>query len=878
MNKAHSLKNWENYPSINTPLNAQNLNEIDGSVDVIDDRVITLDTTKFNKTEAQRLFKDVSLDRSTGIITFTMVSGATKTIDTLLEKIAVNFDYDAITQRLIITLDDGTVKYIDLSALITQYEFWDSETVAFSIGSDGKVSAIVKEGSIEEKHLRPDYLADIKVEVAKAQSSQQAAAVSEANAKDSENAAKASQEAAKNSENNAKKSEENAAKSEIMASISEEEARIEADKAKNVAEGVEAARHDAEMFARDASNSAEYSAQKASESAESAENAANSAANALQKSTEASNSATKAESFARGGTGTRENEDIDNAKYYYNQSKSISESFSGALRPMGTVTFESLPPIENATAGDMYNVSDEFITTSDFKEGAGSVIPAGANVYKTSDGYWDVLAGTPVTSVNGQSGNVSITAENIKALPINGGTVEGVTRFNHGLIAKNRVYGYDDDEGIIVERAENGYATLTLGDFSGIRTAFSLYPNNTAAWRHNGTSFSEIFHPGKTGTIALTSDIGQDGNGNNIADTYAKRSVYGDSEVSYGRRSDSVIGQYSFAFGEELEASGKCSHAEGRFSKATGKCSHAEGSDGRAYGDFSHAEGGLADGYHSHAEGSGRACGEYSHAEGVGTEASNYASHASGRNNKIMNSGGDYYTQIGDIFVVGNGIAAGTNPSKSNAFRITYAGDIYGTRAFQSSGADYAEFIVPWADGNEENEDRVGYFVTIRDGFLHKAEPGDYIAGITSGNPSIVGNADEDYYWRYERDAFNRIVMEDVPETVQKLDEDEKPIRDENGKPIYEETGKMIPNARMKLAEGYDPSLQEGYVERKNRKEWDYVGMMGVLPVRDDGTCVPGRFCKCGEGGIATLAEERGFDTYMVLERINETVVSVILK
>lgn len=200
------------------------------------------------------------------------------------------------------------------------------------------------------------------------------------------------------------------------------------------------------------------------------------------------------------------------------------------------------------------------------------------------------------------------------------------------------------------------------------------------------------------------------------------------------------------------------------------------------------------------------------------------------------------------ILAVGNGTKKGY---PSNAFRITYEGAVYATKQYNSSGADYAEFIKPWADGNPDNEDRVGYFVAIKEGLLHKANEGDYIAGITSGNPSVVGNSDEDYYWRYERDEFNRIVMEDEPD---------------------------IPNARMKLAEDYDPSLQGSYVERKDRKEWDYVGMVGVLPVRDDGTCIAGQYCRCGQDGIATLATERDFDTFYVIERINDHVVSVILK
>ncbi|MDE7267278.1 MAG: hypothetical protein K2N89_07430, partial [Lachnospiraceae bacterium] len=108
--------------------------------------------------------------------------------------------------------------------------------------------------------------------------------------------------------------------------------------------------------------------------------------------------------------------------------------------------------------------------------------------------------------------------------------------------------------------------------------------------------------------------------------------------------------------------------------------------------------------------------------------------------------------------------------------------------------------------------------------------------------------------------------------------EDVPMFDDETHEPIMIETGNIIKNARMKLAEGYDPSLQENYVERKDRKEWDYVGMVGVLPVRDDGTCLPDHFCKCGQGGIATLATERGFDTFYVIERISENIVSVELR
>ena len=230
------------------------------------------------------------------------------------------------------------------------------------------------------------------------------------------------------------------------------------------------------------------------------------------------------------------------------------------------------------------------------------------------------------------------------------------------------------------------------------------------------------------------------------------------------------------------------------------------------------------------------------------------------------------------VLEVGNG---SSSSAKSNAMRLMKSSNMYlgAGGKYNSSGADYAEFIKPWADGNPASEDRVGYFVTIKEGLLCKANAGDYIVGIISGNPSIVGNSDEDYYWRYERDEFNRIIMEDSTEMVQQTDEDGNLVFDEETEAsVMAETRNIIPNARMKLAEDYDPSLQSSYVERKDRKEWDYVGMVGVLPVRDDGTCIAGQYCKCGQDGIAELATERGFDTFYVIERINDHVVSVILK
>lgn len=427
MNKAHSAINWENYPSDETPLNESNLNKMDAAIGVIDDRVITLDTTKATKTEVATLVSDVTFEESTGIITITKKNGSKVTIDTQMEKIAINFDYNPTTQQIILTLIDGTKQYIDLSALITQYEFLDSDTVAFYIDKYGKVSATVKEGSIEEKHLEPNYLAKIKVEVAKSESSQQAAAMSEINAKASENAAKASETAAKTSETNAKASETAAAKSATAAAISETNAK--------------ASEKSASQSAATATSEAASASQSASTAIDKATIATQKATEIIGKAESAADSATKAQSYAVGGTGSREGEDSDNAKYYYEQSKDVSEGLKGGLQPHGTVAFADLPALSDVNSGWMYNISDEFTTTDEFKEGAGNVIPTGANIYKTSDDKWDVLAGTPVTGIKGvnedsfRRGNVELTAENVGAVATGGDTAENTATFTSSDVA-----------------------------------------------------------------------------------------------------------------------------------------------------------------------------------------------------------------------------------------------------------------------------------------------------------------------------------------------------------------------------------------------------------------------------------------------------------
>lgn len=362
--------------------------------------------------------------------------------------------------------------------------------------------------------------------------------------------------------------------------------------------------------------------------------------------------------------------------------------------------------------------------------------------------------------------------------------------------------------------------------------------------------------------------------------------------VSRGRKSDTTIGTYSIALGNSVESSGSYSFAEGYQTVSSGIASHAEGQKTTASGDYSHAEGyqttvsaqyshaegvdtnvtsnaahaegsnSTASAFCSHAEGNGTtSSGMASHSEGVSTNASGSASHAEGwrttalenqhaqghyNDTSLATKGNTSGGTTGTAFVIGNG----TSDSASNACRITYAGAVIGKSAYQSTGADFAE-LREWSDGNPNGEDRRGYFVTMEGMNIKIASPGDYICGIISANPSVIGNNDEDWMGRYVFDEFGAFVYETKEETDP-------------------ETGETHTYTRYKENPEYDPTRE--YEFRADRPEWDYVGLCGVIHVRDDGTCQTNGFCKCAAGGIAT-ASERG---YRVLERVNDHIIKVL--
>ena len=315
-------------------------------------------------------------------------------------------------------------------------------------------------------------------------------------------------------------------------------------------------------------------------------------------------------------------------------------------------------------------------------------------------------------------------------------------------------------------------------------------------------------------------------------DKKASKELYGDTTINIGRKTGTTIGDLSTAEGYQTIASNQCSHAEGYITTANGNSSHAEG---------------------------------------WGTTASNCTSHAGGHYNATMVNGGAPNNTIGTAFVIGNGIF-GTPPVLSNAFSVQFDGTVKAKSTITASTtADYAEFF-EWLDGNPDDEDRVGYFITLDGDKIRIATAADdYILGVVSGEPFVLGNGDCDTWnGMFLRDEFRRTIFEPAPKMVETLDSEGNPTGE------YEEVKGEFGGTRPKLNPEYNPTQK--YISRFERKEWAPVGMLGVLAVRHDGTAAVNGYVTVNAEGIATACEKNIENAYRVIKKATDSVVEIIFR
>lgn len=141
-----------------------------------------------------------------------------------------------------------------------------------------------------------------------------------------------------------------------------------------------------------------------------------------------------------------------------------------------------------------------------------------------------------------------------------------------------------------------------------------------------------------------------------------------------------------------------------------------------------------------------------------------------------------------------------------------------------------------WIDGNANDEDRRGLFITLDGGKIRVANETDtYILGIIDPNPSLIGDA-AGLEWKnkYLKDIFGSYIYEEV----------EVPA-------TYDEEGNILTEATTRkqkvLNPDYDETLE--YVSRTDRKEFAAITSKGKVVMIDDGTCISNGYATVGANG-----------------------------
>jgi len=533
--------------------------------------------------------------------------------------------------------------------------------------------------------------------------------------------------------------------------------------------------------------------------------------------------------------------------------------------------------IFNCYFNDSLYIKGQFLTTTSFKA---IELEAEAEPYRNC--VINKIEGICMGSVNDSGGGGDISTCMIKGVDyVTAGNAEG---YYIGLGAT-----VEGGENIATENYAHAEGYMTSAEALNAHTeGYCTRVFDTHHYQYSGGHAEGYYTSTDKGHAEGYSTIASDYTGH--AEGYNTCAAGGHAEGN--RTTALVMGGYDntpmpgHAEGHKTYATGYA-HAEGSFSTAISyntdysnylTAAHVEGTLTYAFYGNVHAEGygstaNANDNFYSaHAEGSYTyACEKCTHTEGFKTTANNFASHAQGHYNALMTTGGSSSNRDGTAFVIGNGT---DKYSLSNAFSVMFDGTVSSLNTQNNPGQDYAENF-EWSDSNINEEDRVGYFVTFdEDDKIRIANSNDdYILGIVSGSPSILGNSDCDIWNQmYLRDNFNRFLEEDAP--LYKMNPEtgeEESVLDDEGNQVYQ--GK-----RFVLNPDYDDSQE--YIRRSERPEWAPVGMLGVLSVRDDGTCQVNKYCKVNDNGIATYQAtyNKNENYYRVIERVAENVVKVVFR
>lgn len=327
--KSYKKTLWRNSPDQSSALSERNLMNLENGVEEVDNRIVQLDANKADMTTVNTMVKSVTMDTRTGIMTVALLDGTKNTYDLDIEKVVTNFDIDD-DNNLVLALADGTQKTIDLTRFV--YDVSSTATVSMTI-TDRVMRADIIDGSVTVDKLDAAIQTEFRQYMLDAQAARDSALQYQGFA---ERYAIGNKTEFPGSETDNAKYYYEQSKANAEATAADAETTKQAVETTTEQTKIATAKAtSATASANSAAGSAKAAEDKAKDAAVSeavvvqmAKDVAASETVSKQKAGEAEASANMAQRYAVGGVVPEDTE--DNAKYYYEQSKSLKDEIDAA--------------------------------------------------------------------------------------------------------------------------------------------------------------------------------------------------------------------------------------------------------------------------------------------------------------------------------------------------------------------------------------------------------------------------------------------------------------------------------------------------------------------------------------------------------------------
>ena len=448
--------------------------------------VDTLLSAKATNATVNELIKSVSLNETTGVITFTKQSGSTFTIDTLLEKIITNWEFDQTTQKITFTNKDGTTSQLDLSSFISNNEFSDSDQIDFTVTS-GVVTATIKAGSITQSMLESTLLSTILGYKTAAATSATNAAASETNASTYATNANTSATSASTSATSASASATTATTKAGIATTKATEAAESATEAAESAalalqykNAADTSKTTASTKAGEASTSASEALASKTAAATSATNAATSEANALTYKNAAESAKTAAETAKTNAVAAKTA--AETAKTAAQTAKTAAETAETNAEASATAAANSAAQAQEIAGGDYATNSSLNTHTSN----------ATVHITAAERTAWNAKAAN--TDLTAHTGNTTVHVTAAERTAWNAKQAPATTLSGYGITNAYTKTETDTKLGTKIDKVTG--KSLSTNDYTtDDKTKVGNLPNNTNA---------ELDGKGNTNTFFIT--------------------------------------------------------------------------------------------------------------------------------------------------------------------------------------------------------------------------------------------------------------------------------------------------------------------------------------------------------------------------------------